>query len=81
MAQENDRLLERLVDAGVGVEFVLVGGVAANLHGSSFLTRDLGWRGATSSRGDGGDGGPFWRSEEGAYSFVTLTLRMLYLLF
>lgn len=39
MAQENDRLLERL--AGAGVEFVLVGGVAANLHGSSYMTRDL----------------------------------------
>jgi len=39
MAQENDRLLQRLVDAGV--EFVLVGGVAANLHGSSYMTRDL----------------------------------------
>lgn len=39
MAQESDQLLRRLVDAGV--EFVLVGGVAANLHGSSFMTRDL----------------------------------------
>ena len=39
MAQENDRLLARLVTARV--EFVLVGGVAANLHGSSFVTRDL----------------------------------------
>lgn len=39
MAQENDRLLKALVDAGV--EFVLVGGVAANLHGSSQLTKDL----------------------------------------
>jgi predicted nucleotidyltransferase len=39
MAQESDALLRRLVEAGV--EFVLVGGVAANLHGSSYLTRDL----------------------------------------
>lgn len=33
------RLLRRLDDAGV--EFVLVGGYAAMLHGSSLLTRDL----------------------------------------
>jgi predicted nucleotidyltransferase len=39
MAQENDQLLRRLVEAGV--EFVLVGGVAASLHGSSYMTRDL----------------------------------------
>jgi predicted nucleotidyltransferase len=39
MAQDNELLLKRLVEAGV--EFVLVGGVAANLHGSSHMTRDL----------------------------------------
>lgn len=33
------RLLLRL--AGAGIEFVLVGGYAAMLHGSSLLTRDL----------------------------------------
>ena len=33
------RLLQRLDDAGI--EFVLVGGYAAMLHGSSLLTRDL----------------------------------------
>jgi len=33
------RLLQRLDDAGIG--FVLVGGYAAMLHGSSLLTRDL----------------------------------------
>ena len=33
------RLLQRLVESGV--EFVLVGGYAAMLHGSSLLTRDL----------------------------------------
>jgi len=33
------RLLQRLDDAGVG--FVLVGGYAAMLHGSSLLTRDV----------------------------------------
>lgn len=33
------RLLRRLDDAGIG--FVLVGGYAAMLHGSSLLTRDL----------------------------------------
>ena len=39
MAQENDKLLQALVQAEV--DFVLVGGVAANLHGSSQLTKDL----------------------------------------
>jgi predicted nucleotidyltransferase len=39
MVQRNDALLKALVDAGV--EFVLVGGVAANLHGSSHMTKDL----------------------------------------
>ncbi len=39
MAQENDQLLKALVLAKV--DFVLVGGVAANLHGSSQLTKDL----------------------------------------
>jgi len=34
-----DRLLRVLVDSGV--EFIVVGGVAATLHGSSRLTRDL----------------------------------------
>jgi hypothetical protein len=34
-----DRLLELLLDHGV--EFVVVGGVAAVLHGSTLLTRDL----------------------------------------
>ena len=33
------RLLQRLGEAGI--EFVLVGGYAAMLHGSSFLTRDV----------------------------------------
>jgi hypothetical protein len=32
-------LLQRLSDAGI--EFVVVGGVAAVLHGSSMVTRDL----------------------------------------
>ncbi len=39
MPQENDALLRALVQAKV--EFVLVGGVASNLHGSSQLTKDL----------------------------------------
>jgi hypothetical protein len=39
MAQENDKLLQALVQGEV--EFVLVEGVAANLHGSSQLTKDL----------------------------------------
>jgi predicted nucleotidyltransferase len=34
-----DRLLEQLLDGGV--EFVIVGGVASVLHGSTLLTRDL----------------------------------------
>lgn len=34
-----DRLLSRLVDGGI--PFVIVGGVAAVLHGSTLLTRDL----------------------------------------
>ncbi len=35
----SDRLLESLLDGGV--EFVVIGGVAAVLHGSTLLTRDL----------------------------------------
>lgn len=34
-----DLLLERLLDGGV--DFVIIGGVAAVLHGSTLLTRDL----------------------------------------
>lgn len=37
--QETERLLEALVTAEV--EFVVVGGVAANAHGSSMTTKDL----------------------------------------
>ncbi len=36
---ELNGLLQRLGDAGI--EFVVVGGVAAVLHGSSMVTRDL----------------------------------------
>ena len=36
---ELNGLLQRLSDAGI--EFVVVGGVAAVLHGSSMVTRDL----------------------------------------
>ena len=36
---ELNSLLQRLSDAGI--EFVVVGGVAAVLHGSSMVTRDL----------------------------------------
>ena len=39
MAQQTDQLLVALVAAGV--DFVVAGGVAANLHGSSYLTRDF----------------------------------------
>jgi len=36
---EINLLLQRLCDAGV--DFVIVGGFAATLHGSSLVTRDL----------------------------------------
>lgn len=39
MEQRTDELLKALAEAGV--EFVVVGGVAANLHGSSQTTRDF----------------------------------------
>ena len=39
MPQRSDEILRRLV--GAGVEFVVAGGVAANLHGSAYVTRDL----------------------------------------
>ncbi len=39
MPQKSDELLKLLV--GANAEFVIVGGVAANLHGSSYATKDL----------------------------------------
>lgn len=39
MVQQTELLLRALL--GAGVEFVVAGGVAANLHGSSYLTRDF----------------------------------------
>ena len=37
--QESSKLLQRLVDAEV--DFVVIGGVAANLHGASYPTQDF----------------------------------------
>lgn len=37
--QDFNRLLQRLADSGIG--FVIVGGYAAVIHGSAYMTRDL----------------------------------------
>jgi predicted nucleotidyltransferase len=37
--QDFDQLLQRLADSGI--EFVIVGGYAAVIHGSAYITRDL----------------------------------------